>query len=228
VAPITCVIPVHNGGRYLEEAIDSVVHQTCPPDEILVVDDGSTDGSAAIAAAYGDRVRLIRQMRRGPDGARNRGIVEARGELIAFLDADDRYRPEKLARQLACLDAEPAHDVCLCIAENFWEPGLEAEQARYEAAGRTHATHTFIAMLARRSVFDRVGLLADAASRGSQPSSGQVEWFLRAADRGATVRVLPEVLTDRRMHGASVTHTAGSMDAYFDLCSERILRRRAG
>ncbi len=98
---ISVVIPCYNGAKYLRETLDSVLVQTHPVLEVIVVDDGSTDDSAAIAESFGPPVRVIRQPNQGESVARNRGIDEARGDWVAFLDADDLWEPEKLARQLA-------------------------------------------------------------------------------------------------------------------------------
>jgi glycosyltransferase involved in cell wall biosynthesis len=111
---ISAVIPCFNAGRWLGEALDSVARQTRPPIEVIVVDDASTDGSAEIARTYGGPVRLVRQDRnRGVSAARNRGIAEARGEWIAFLDADDLWKPAKLARQAAAIGAADRSVTCV-------------------------------------------------------------------------------------------------------------------
>ncbi|MEX1027955.1 MAG: glycosyltransferase [Candidatus Paceibacterota bacterium] len=98
---VSVVIPCYNGARFLKETLASVLAQSHRPLEVLVVDDGSTDGSAEIAEAFPDPVRVLRQSNRGESVARNRGMNEATGEWIAFLDADDVWKPEKLKRQLA-------------------------------------------------------------------------------------------------------------------------------
>jgi glycosyltransferase involved in cell wall biosynthesis len=85
---ISCIVPVYNGERYLREALDSIMAQTRRPDEIIVVDDGSTDSTRDIVAAYGDDIVYVRQANAGPGAARNRGIGIARGSLVAFQDAD--------------------------------------------------------------------------------------------------------------------------------------------
>ena len=87
--PISVIIPCYNSGTHLAQAIDSVLAQTCPASEIIVVDDGSTDDSPAIMARYGDRIRVVRQANAGLPAARNAGIQAATGEWLAFLDADD-------------------------------------------------------------------------------------------------------------------------------------------
>src|SRR3954470_7513973 len=93
---VSAIIPTFNRRQYIQRAIDSVLAQTLPVDEIIVVDDGSKDGTAAaVEAWYGSRVRVIRQENSGVSGARRRGIQEATGEWIAFLDSDDEWSPER-------------------------------------------------------------------------------------------------------------------------------------
>lgn len=104
---VSVVIPCYNGEAYLAETLRSALGQTHPVMEIIVVDDGSTDGSADLASSFGDSVRVVRQQNGGEGSARNRGVLEARGELIAFLDADDLWHPRKIERQTAYLDEHP-------------------------------------------------------------------------------------------------------------------------
>jgi glycosyltransferase involved in cell wall biosynthesis len=106
VPTVSVVVPCYNGADYLEECLRSAVAQTHPPLEVIVVDDGSTDGSAALATALGAPIRVIRQENSGESVARNRAIDEARGEWVAFLDADDVWRPTKLERQVAVASRE--------------------------------------------------------------------------------------------------------------------------
>jgi glycosyltransferase involved in cell wall biosynthesis len=103
---ISVVIPCYNGARFLREALDSVLAQTHPAREVIVVDDGSTDDSAAVAASYGPPVRVIRQPNQGESVARNRGIDAAEGDWVAFLDADDWWLPEKLEEQAKLMGPE--------------------------------------------------------------------------------------------------------------------------
>lgn len=102
-ATVSVIVPCYNGARYLRETLASALGQTRAPLEVLVVDDGSTDDSAGVAEAFGLPVRVIRQANGGESTARNRGIDEARGDWLAFLDADDVWEPHKLERQLAAV-----------------------------------------------------------------------------------------------------------------------------
>lgn len=98
---VSIVIPCHNGSAYLSAAIESVLRQSCPAQEVIVVDDGSVDDSAAIAARFGPPIRVIVQKNRGVSIARNVGLAEATAEYVAFLDADDMYERRALEKQLS-------------------------------------------------------------------------------------------------------------------------------
>jgi glycosyltransferase involved in cell wall biosynthesis len=222
-ALITCVIPVRDGERFLGAAIDSVLAQDHRPLDVVVVDDGSTDRSAAIAEAYGGTVRLIRRTESGgPGAARNTGVREARGDYLAFCDADDLFRPTKLSQQLRELEAHPEAGLCLCTVENFWEPGLEAEREQYTRLGKLRGTHVFMTLLVRRAAFDRVGWIDE-----TRPVAEDVDWFMRASDLGVVERVIPDVLVDRRMHPASLTHTVDTVDPLFEFIAARVRERKS-
>src|SRR5512143_3730544 len=107
---VSVVMPVYNGARYLRQALESALAQTYRPLEIVVVDDGSTDETPAILAEFGTRIRALRQPNSGSAAARNAALDAARGELIAFLDADDLWLPQKLAVQVEYLREHPDVD----------------------------------------------------------------------------------------------------------------------
>jgi glycosyltransferase involved in cell wall biosynthesis len=119
---VSAVIPAYNAGQHIRSAIDSVLAQTVPVDEILVVDDGSSDDTCAIVRTYGSRVRIIPQANQGPSAARNTGAREASSHFIAYLDADDRWLPEKIGMQLAAMQANPGAILCY-TSIHIDEPG---------------------------------------------------------------------------------------------------------
>jgi glycosyltransferase involved in cell wall biosynthesis len=114
---VSAVIPVYNGGAFVGEAINSVLNQTYPPVECLVIDDGSTDSTPEIVAGFGDAVFHVRQERRGVSAARNRGAKLARGDLLAFLDHDDTWFTIKLERQVAALEVAEDATMALCAMQ---------------------------------------------------------------------------------------------------------------
>lgn len=121
---VSIVIPTYNHGQYVCDAVDSALAQTYAPIEVIVVDDGSTDGtSALLAQRYGERIRVITQANRGLSAARNTGIEHARGELINFCDADDMLLPEKVARCYAILSAHPQAALVYTDYEHVAEDG---------------------------------------------------------------------------------------------------------
>jgi glycosyltransferase involved in cell wall biosynthesis len=123
VKTISVVIPTYNYGRFLRDAIDSVLAQTYPALEVIVVDDGSTDDTPQVLAEYGDRIRVICQKNEGAGAARNAGIAAARGEYIAFLDSDDIMKAQKLERDMARFEGDPGLGLVHCGAESFDHAG---------------------------------------------------------------------------------------------------------
>jgi glycosyltransferase involved in cell wall biosynthesis len=131
---VSVVVPAYQAASTIGRAIDSLLKQSRTPDEILVIDDGSHDDLAAALQPYGDRVQLFRQENGGAARARNRGIELATGELIAFLDADDYWEPDKLERQLAVLKRHS--EVGLTAARYYVEPPGKARYANGEPSPR--------------------------------------------------------------------------------------------
>ena len=158
---ISCIIPVYNGERYLAETLNSVVEQTYRPLEIIVIDDGSTDGSSRVAEAFGRHVQYCWQENAGEAAARNRGLSMAQTEFVAFLDADDLWHPEKLAKQIDKFEGKPEMDLCFTSFQNFWISELAAEQQRYRGSSlaQPQSAWSTSTLLARRTAFARFGNL---------------------------------------------------------------------
>jgi glycosyltransferase involved in cell wall biosynthesis len=200
---VSAVIPVFNGARFLEEALRSAVQQDYRPLEIIVVDDGSTDGSAAIARSFAE-VTYLRQENRGVAAARNAGVAAGRGEIIAFLDQDDRWRPGKLAAQVAYLEAHPEVGIVLARMRAFLEPGSEPPSwfrpslLEKDVDGLTPGTY-----VVRRRLFESVGPFNEDFATASDS-----DWLLRARRAGETLPVVPEVLLDYRVHSTNQSSQA--------------------
>jgi len=224
VASVSCVIPVKNGERFLAEAIESALGQTRPPAEILVVLDGCTDRSAEIAAGFGTPVRVLPTREPGPASARNTGIAEAGGDLIAFLDCDDIWLPDKLQAQVAALDAAEA--VCLCGVENFWMPEVEAERlhvAETRFAGVLPG-YCGSALLIPAAVFARIGVFDP-----NRRHTDLVSWILRAEATGIRIHILPERLVRRRRHQENLSRVSASVarSEFLDLIGDRLRSSRS-
>ena len=219
---VSVIVPVYNGEQFLAEAIASVLEQAHVPLEIIVVDDGSTDGTARVAAGFGQTVTYLHQANQGPAAARNRGLALAQGELLAFLDADDRWPPDKLARQVAALQASPdwllvvGHIQFLRLAADG-APGEE----RYEVEPERSAAMLVGCMVASRAAFDLIGGF-DPALRMSEDT----DWFVRAREHGVAIPVLPETVLYYRRHGKGATRGLTAQDLPLPLVLKRSLDRR--
>lgn len=221
---ISCIVPTHNGERYIAETLRSILSQTYAPHEVIVVNDDSDDGTVAIAESFGPPVRVVSQTRGGPAAARNLGVASAQGDFIAFLDHDDLWLPEKLTLQMSAFEADPALDVCVGHVQRFVSgaPGEETKLLGHPVPG-----FLTITMLAKREAFDRTGPLDI-----TREHSDTADWFLRGEEIGLSVRLLAETLTFHRTHetNRSRIHGDRSRREFLRLAHERIQRdrRRAG
>jgi len=222
---VSCIVPIYNGEHYLQEALDSIFAQTHRPVEIIAVDDGSNDGTGDIAARYGDQIRYVRQSNSGAPTARNLGLSLGIGEFVAFLDADDLWHPEKLARQIARFQAQPQLDLCVTHVQNFWIPELKEEAERFRDHRMSRPLPGFVpqTLMARRSLFDTVGCFNEALRHADS-----TDWFLRAAEHGAVSELLPDVLVYRRIHQSNLSRrmASSSQDEYLNLLKQVVDRRR--
>jgi glycosyltransferase involved in cell wall biosynthesis len=223
---VSCVVPVFNGELYLREALDSILAQTYRPLEIIIADDGSTDGSPAIAREFSADVRYVRHPTAGPAATRNLGLGAALGQFVAFLEADDLWHPDKVARQMARFEARAELDLCVTHARNFWIPELAAEAAQHRDHPRAHGVPGFIvsAIVARRSLFDKLGPFDTSLT-----FTGHTDWLMRAVDHAAIMEVLSDVLTYHRMHHTNLTRRkAAACRAEYLRVLNMSLRRRRG
>ena len=193
---VSVIIPVYNGERFLRRAIANVREQNYQPLEIIVVDDGSTDGTANIAAEHRE-VRYFYQENQGPAAARNLGIKEAKGEAIAFLDVDDLWSANKLELQTACLKQQPSVDIFQGFTQIKRRIADEEVYADYRAP---YFLSVLSSALYRRSVFERVGLFDAKLIYGED-----TDWFLRAWENRIEQVILDEVTLFYYKHDENMT-----------------------
>ena len=196
---VSVIIPCFNHAAYLDEALQSVLGQSHAPAEIIVVDDGSSDGSGAVAARFAPKVRVVTQTNQGIGAARNTGLGAAQGAVIAFLDADDLWPVDSLALRLARLEATPAVDCAFGMIEHFISPGLDPAIAAglHCPPGQTAARFAG-SMLVRRSVFERIGLFNPALRVGEM-----MDWAARLSEAGIATAAIDALVMRRRIHGAN-------------------------
>lgn len=208
---ISVVIPNYNYGRYLPEAIDSVLAQSYSNTEIVVVDDGSTDNSEDVLRNYEDRVRWFSQRNQGVSTARNAGVEKSRGELIAFLDADDVWLPNKLALQAERILTDEGLGLVHCGVEEFCEGdhitrlqlnGLEGWVAReILLPGQLEMVAISSGSLLTREAFLSAGGFDPRLS-----TSADIDLAYRVAT-GHRIGFVPEVLARIRMHNTNMHRT---------------------
>ena len=216
---ISVIVPVFNGERYLAEALESIVGQTRPPEEIIVVDDGSTDRTAEVARRF--PVRLLRQANAGAAAARNAGAEAANADLLAFLDHDDLWVADKLERQMAALAADPALDMVFGHVEQFFCPSLTAEQRAHYQLTPPMPAYTSPARLIRRASFAKVGPYAIGNRLGEV-----LEWHARAVDAGLRLAMLPGIVYRRRIHASNMGITRSQDRSDYAHVLKQILDRR--
>ena len=182
---VSVVIPTFDRQSVLPRALESVLTQTCPVGEVIVVDDGSTDGTAEMVANEFPKVRLIVQENRGVSSARNRGIEAAGGKWLALLDSDDEWRPEKIERQLTVLESRP--EQLICHTDEIWirhHRRVNPKRKHAKFGGRIFqyclplCAMSPSSVLIHRSVFDEIGLFDE-----EMPACEDYDLWLRICAR---------------------------------------------
>jgi glycosyltransferase involved in cell wall biosynthesis len=221
---VSVIVAVHDGERYLQEALDSVLRQTYARRELIVVDDGSTDGTAAILREMHRSVRAIHQPHAGVAAALNRGIEAAHGAMLAFLDADDLWVPEKLALQVEALRRHPKVEMVLAHLDEFLSPELPVagERTMPEARRSMPGLHKGT-MLIRREALMRVGLFDT-----KWVICDFVDWYARAMQARVRSLMLPEVVTLRRLHERNMTRVRKPQHVEYVRIARASLHRRRG
>jgi glycosyltransferase involved in cell wall biosynthesis len=205
---ISVVIPAFNAEATIADALSSVVNQTLPPHEIILVDDGSTDRTAFLASQLCPAIHIETQANRGAPSALNAGIEIASGDHLAFIDADDIWENDKLETQALLLENRPELDGVGGYMRTFLCPSNDAEtNKRYRIPERPEASWLLGALLLRRECFDVCGFFDR-----SLPVGYSIDWCDRARLVGLVFAMQPSVVLHRRIHPGSLAHRSSRGD----------------
>lgn len=218
------IIPVRNGARYIAEAIGSALPQLSPADEVIVVDNGSTDATVAVVDAMDDgRIRLISEATPGPAAARNAGLRVATGELVSFLDHDDLWPDGRNAGLLAALAADPEADNAYGRLRVRVEPGCDG-QGFAALDGALAPSIVLHVHLFRRALLDRTGAMDETMPLGSD-----TDYLARLKQAGMRSTVYDGDTSLYRRHDRNITlDPSAKRAAMFGVLSRNLKRRRLG
>ena len=220
---VSVVIPAHQAEQTIAETIGSVLRQSVPPFEVIVVDDGSTDRTEDVVRSVVG-VRYLRQEHAGAAAARNRGVEAASGELIAFVDADDLWEPDKLELQMAAWDRDPAADMVFGHMVEFVSPELSAE----EAAGLSPRPGVLSGLSPITLLMKRERFLATGGFQTHWQLGEFIEWYARVQREGLRTLLVPEVVARRRLHAGNHGHAnRGQSSEYARIVKQALDLRRA-
>jgi glycosyltransferase involved in cell wall biosynthesis len=221
---ISVIIAAYNAEDTIAQTLASVLGQTLGPDEIIVIDDGSTDSTAEVAAAASDSIRVARQSNRGAAAAINAGVKLATGDALGFLDADDLWEREKLATQARVLADQPELDGISSHVSTFLCPTNDPEtNKRYRLPDGPEPCWLSGAMLLRQHCFERCGPFAENLWAGFF-----IDWYDRARAAGLVFGMMPNVLLHRRIRPGSLSHRSHKRDLAMVEMARRAIERRRG
>lgn len=194
---LSVIIPFYNGRAFLPDALQSLFAQTRKADEILLIDDGSSEPNATWAKELRS-LRYLVKANGGVASARNFGLAHAQGDYLAFLDQDDQWSPDKLKLQTEILDSHPEVDLVLGQSRHFLDKIHRPEWCRPELLEKNQYDFVPGVLLARRKVFERVGKFSTDFKLADD-----LDWMTRALNLGVTMAYCPQVLLYRRIHASN-------------------------
>jgi glycosyltransferase involved in cell wall biosynthesis len=198
---VSVVIAAHNGAPFLGQAIESVLRQSYPCFELFVIDNGSTDNTGEVAKRHPE-VRYVFSDQADAALARNLGVSLSSGEYIAFLDQDDDWIDDKLAKQVGFLESHPEYGACIGYQQMYLEKGMEKPHwLKQVFLDKPQLAYLPSALLVRRSTF-----LQTDRFNPSFPLASDVAWFFKAHHLKIPIGVIEEVIVHRRIHGDNMSN----------------------
>lgn len=217
---VTLIVASLNGERFLQQTLESAFAQDLVSYEVVFVDDGSTDGTAAIARSF--PLRYIHQENAGASSARNAGLAVARGEFVAFLDDDDLVPPDKLRIQSDHLRAHPETGCVLGRQEWIFEAGVEPPNLQRDPIFGDLGGIAMGTAMIRRSILEELDGF-DASYRFAEDR----DLFVRLREHGVGIEVLPDIVLHRRVHGSNATLSPPEIHPLLRSLKEKLDRGRA-
>ncbi len=226
MSSIAVIIPTYNRIDTIPGALDSVLDQTHPPDEIIVVDDGSTDGTAELLPEKYPSVKVLRQQQAGVSSARNRGVASAESEWIAFLDSDDLWMPEKLERQMQAIDSNPG--TVLCHTNEIWIRNgrrVNAMKKHGKSGGWIFQDCLPLCAISPSSVLIRRDLLDSLGGFDpSLPACEDYDLWLRICARHPVLYLPDSLITKYGGHEDQLSRKYWGMDRFRTQALEKLLK----
>ncbi|MEO0926284.1 MAG: glycosyltransferase family A protein [Cyanobacteria bacterium J06643_13] len=197
---ISVIIPVYNCEQYLAAAVESVLGQTYQTIEVIVIDDGSSDRSGAVAQSFGKAIVYHKIDHSGGATALNHGVDLSQGEYLAFLDADDLWVEDKLTWQMAALSQDSELEAVFGQVEQFISPEIDLNTTNLTIQTKVSPAYHKDTLLIRRQSFEQIGRF-----NAQFQLVDFIEWYLRATEQGLNSLMLPQILAKRRLHQTNTT-----------------------
>ena len=221
--PVGVVIRTRNSARYVSESVQSVLDQSLPPTEVVVVDYASTDGTLALLETFKPEIRVIPQQRKGLAGAAQDGVDALSTPLLAFQDSDDIWPLERTAQMVQALEENPEFDGVMGRVAHFISPELSPEEAAlFDVPEGPQPGAGLPSLLVRRDVFKKAGELLDGLSAGEY-----FEWLDRIVAAGLRIEPIDALALHRRVHLNNFTRSASSKQDYLRAVRTVMARRRS-
>ena len=220
---VSVVMTAYNSEKFIEEAVLSILNQKYPALEIIVVDDGSEDGTHKLIRSYRDQMKIIYQKHSGIAAGWNRGVDEASGLFLSFLDADDLWTEDKISKQLSVFSNNPEVDISFGHAVQFREPSEDSINKNQERVyTKKQPGISAGTIMIKRQAFEQIGRFNKKWSKGIF-----MDWYMQAKEFGLNVHMHPDVFLRRRVHDSN--HGVLRRDKYQDyvrMLKESLDRKR--